>query len=311
MDIVLSIIALVLAGTFGFLFIGTCMNALFRDALALPSREGIACFAREWMASLALAPAGLIGLRSPRPSPSPPEFPAEERIPALLVPGFALNSGSMGMLALYLRRCGWRWVHTINNRPRNTTVPILARNLAHEVEELCGAAGVEQVDLIGHSMGGIIASYYINELGGERRVRRLVTLGTPWQGTRTWVFGWFREAHDLAPGSPVLAAATPPRVPTISIWSESDSVVLPPQSSHLPGTRSVKLPHLGHLDMLFNGRAWRAAGDALAVPDAALPDPVADTPRRASSTASQATLPSPGEGDTAPQPAGDRIGEPA
>jgi pimeloyl-ACP methyl ester carboxylesterase len=298
MDIVLAIAALVLAGTFGFVLVGACMNALFRDELALPTRDGIACFAREWMAALLLAPAGLLGLFARGPRASPPEFPAEERIPVVLVPGFALNSGSMAMLALYLRRCGWRWVHAINNRPRNTTVPILARNLAHHVEELCAASGAEQVDLVGHSMGGIIASYYVNALGGGARVRRIVTLGTPWKGTRTWVFGWFREAHDLRPGGDVLGAAVPPTVPTTSVWSRSDAVVLPPTNSVVPGVRSVHLPQVAHLEMLFNGRAWRAAGEALAAPLEALPAP------------EPAAL-SPVDGSPAPAAAGDRIAEPA
>ncbi|MEC7946005.1 MAG: alpha/beta fold hydrolase, partial [Myxococcota bacterium] len=226
---------------------------------------------------------------------SPPEFPSEERIPVLLVPGFGLNRGSMFMLALYLRRCGWRWVHAINHRPRNTTVPLLARNLAHEIEETCAAAGVEKVDVIGHSMGGIVAAFYINELNGRARVRRLVTLGTPWAGTRAWVFGWRREARDLAPGSPVLAAAVPPRVPTTSIWSASDAIVLPPESSVLQGASVVQLAHVGHLEMLFNGRAWRAAGEALAVPT---PDATATPPRSA-------------EGESEPSAAGGRAAEPA
>lgn len=297
MDIALSITALVLAATFGFVFVGACMNALFRDALALPTRDGIACFAREWMASLWLAPAGLIGLRHRRPAPTPPEFPAQERPPVVLIPGFALNRGSMSMLALYLRRCGWRWVHAINNRPRNTTVPILARNLAHEIEELCVASGVEQVDLVGHSMGGIIAGFYVNELGGQRRVRRLVTLGTPWAGTRTWVFGWFREARDLRPGSAVLGAACPPSVPTTSIWSTSDAVVLPPEASVLDGAPAVHLPHVGHLEMLVNGRAWRAVGEALAVP--APPPPAAPEPAQVTGDATGASPPTVGAADRA------------
>lgn len=279
MDIALTITALALFGSFCLVFIGACLNALFRDQPVRPSRDGIACFAREWAAMLVLAPACLIGLR-PRPvAPSPPEFPSEERIPVLLVPGFGLNRGSMFMFALYLRRCGWRWVHAINHRPRNTTVPVLARNLAHEVEETCAAAGVEQVDVIGHSMGGIVAAFYVNELGGSVRVRRLVTLGTPWAGTRAWVFGWRREARDLAHSSPVLAAAVPPRVPTTSIWSASDAIVLPPESSVLRGASVVQLAHVGHLEMLFNGRAWRAAGEALAVPasdETAAPPPSAE-----------------------------------
>lgn len=280
MDIVLALIAIALAATFGFVFVSACMNALFREGPARPGRDAIAAFAREWLATVLLVPAGLHGLLLARPPhPSPPAFPAEERTPVVLVPGFALNGGSMALLATYLRRCGWRWVHPINNRPRNTTVPILARNLAHHVETLCAASGSDHVDIIGHSMGGIIASYYINELGGAARVRRLATLGTPWRGTRAWVFGWTREARDLRPGSPVLEAAQPGAVPTTSVWSESDGLVLPPTSSVVPGVRVTHLPHVGHLEMLMNGRAWRAAAAGLAIPEGALPPPVASRSR--------------------------------
>jgi pimeloyl-ACP methyl ester carboxylesterase len=40
-----------------------------------------------------------------------------------------------------------------------------------------------QVDILAHSMGGIVARIYISEFGGSARVGRLVTMGTPHQGS--------------------------------------------------------------------------------------------------------------------------------
>ncbi len=45
--------------------------------------------------------------------------------------------------------------------------------------------GVMSVDLVGHSMGGLFSRAAIRELAADNAapfVRRLVTLGTPWQG---------------------------------------------------------------------------------------------------------------------------------
>jgi len=41
----------------------------------------------------------------------------------------------------------------------------------------------KRVDLVGHSMGGLIIADYLSRYGNEGRVRRVVTLGTPFQGS--------------------------------------------------------------------------------------------------------------------------------
>ena len=50
------------------------------------------------------------------------------------------------------------------------------------------------VDIIAHSFGGLVARYYIQKLGGENRVRHLVTMGTPHRGSvdtfETLYEGW-------------------------------------------------------------------------------------------------------------------------
>ncbi|MFC4063481.1 esterase/lipase family protein [Actinoplanes subglobosus] len=65
-----------------------------------------------------------------------------------------------------------------------------------------------QVVLIAHSMGGLVSRYYLEVLGGRERVRRLVTLGTPYSGSVKaiqqltgrvpWALGPWQEPLTLA-----------------------------------------------------------------------------------------------------------------
>ena len=54
-------------------------------------------------------------------------------------------------------------------------VRISARQLAQVVEDW----GVQGVTLIAHSMGSLVSRYYVDQLGGEKRVERLIMLGGP------------------------------------------------------------------------------------------------------------------------------------
>jgi pimeloyl-ACP methyl ester carboxylesterase len=55
--------------------------------------------------------------------------------------------------------------------------------LAGFLRHLAAAEGVDRVDLVGHSMGGLFSRAAIREVAADGpRVRRLVTLGTPWDG---------------------------------------------------------------------------------------------------------------------------------
>jgi len=47
------------------------------------------------------------------------------------------------------------------------------------------APGSAPVDVLGFSMGGVIARTWIQQLGGQRRTRRFISLGSPQQGTWT------------------------------------------------------------------------------------------------------------------------------
>jgi outer membrane protein assembly factor BamB len=60
-----------------------------------------------------------------------------------------------------------------------TTKPLLDQ----KIEEIKAHTGKSQVDIIAHSMGGLVARYYISDSSKLPNVRKLITVGTPYLGS--------------------------------------------------------------------------------------------------------------------------------
>jgi triacylglycerol lipase len=115
--------------------------------------------------------------------------------------------------------------------------------------------------VIGHSLGGLVAAWWVKRLGGHRRVRTVVTLGTPHGGTRTaWagiLLAWLMPALvQMLPGSGFLRRLAetrwPARVALVSLYSRQDRVTPWPRSlvdARLPQARNVEVEggHSGYL----------------------------------------------------------------
>ncbi|MGW0753038.1 esterase/lipase family protein [Streptomyces sp. NPDC002587] len=178
------------------------------------------------------------------------------RPPALLLHGFTDNRSVFVLLRRTLGAGGGRHVEAYNYSPFTRDLRVTAGHLARRVEELCARTGQEQVDLVGHSLGGLVARYYVQRLGGDARVRTLVTLGTPHSGT---LVAPFMDAHPLVrqmrPGSEVLAelAAPAPGCATrcVAFWSEFDTLMSPVGTARIehPDLRveNVQVTGIGHL----------------------------------------------------------------
>ncbi len=118
--------------------------------------------------------------------------------PILLVHGMVDNRAIFTVLKRRLRRRGFGRVVTINYSPVTNDIRQAARDLAAEVEALVAETGYERIHVVGHSLGGLIARYYVQRLGGDERIHTLVTLGQPARG----------HAHRApAPDAAVPAAA--------------------------------------------------------------------------------------------------------
>ncbi len=179
--------------------------------------------------------------------------------PVLLIHGFFANRGSLHLLERRLHDRGYVVFSYRLGLASFGDIRRTAAVIAAKVESLAAQTGVARVDVVGHSMGGLVGLYYIKRLGGQRRVRRLVLLGTPAAGTWSALLGLCaaplgRAGLQLLPRSAFLRdlhdGPLPVDVDVVSISGERDAFA-PVGSTLLAGVRQIQLP-IGHSGLLVD-----------------------------------------------------------
>jgi alpha/beta hydrolase fold len=202
-----------------------------------------------------------------RPGVQPPTVralfaadPLAARIPVLLVHGLIDNRSVFSVMNRSLRKRGFAQVGTWNYSPLLDDVGRGATELAAHVERICERTGHDRVHVVGHSLGGLISRYYVQRLGGDRRVENLVTIGTPHQGSRWAHVAALPLIRQLRPGSPVIRELAEPapdcRAHITAVYSDLDQVVLPTSSGRCDHpdlrARNVLVQGVGHLSLPRN-----------------------------------------------------------
>lgn len=188
-----------------------------------------------------------------------PEFEPTQPTPVVYLHGITSRVRSFRQNAELLRANGhWVWGYDYGDyfAPGFRGVgdlDLIAGDVAEMVDRVLDATGAEQVDLVAHSQGGLMAKLYI-AAGGAERVRRLVAMGANFHGTdlgghaplfepiiRTFprfssfvapgavqqlVGSQWNQAHAQVPD-------TDPRVVYTSLYSPADRVVTPSSASIL------------------------------------------------------------------------------
>ncbi|MFJ8136723.1 esterase/lipase family protein [Streptomyces sp. NPDC096013] len=210
---------------------------------------------------LLLYPSGIAQeRREPLPEPPSPEdatrLPTEAKPPVVLLHGFIDNRSVFVLLRRSLAQHGHRQVESLNYSPLTCDIRTAAELLGRHIEEICERTGSREVDIVGHSLGGLIARYYAQRLGGDLRVRTLVTLGTPHSGTAVAPLA---NAHPIVrqmrPGSPVIEELARPapgcRTHFVSFWSDLDHLMEPLETACVDHpdliTQNVQVSGIGHL----------------------------------------------------------------
>lgn len=88
-----------------------------------------------------------------------------------------------------------------------TTMQSSARELKRFVNRVKRRTGAEKVDIVGHSEGSIMPSWYVRFLGGARSVDDYVGLTTLWEGTNPAGLGTLNDFATAFGFEPVLAAS--------------------------------------------------------------------------------------------------------
>lgn len=192
--------------------------------------------------------------------------------PILLVHGMVDNRSVFTLLRRALRRRGFGQVLTLNYSPFTSDVRAAAEQLAALVEKTCEETGHERVHVIGHSLGGVVARYYVQRMGGDARVHTLCTLGSPHGGTVAAHLLPSRLVRQLRPGSELLTELAAPspgcRTRFVAFWSDLDQLIVPKRSARVDhpdlAARNVLLRGVGHMSLPIDGRVVHQIATLLA-----------------------------------------------
>jgi triacylglycerol esterase/lipase EstA (alpha/beta hydrolase family) len=231
---------------------------------------------------------------------------AEHPLPVILINGTIATQGeNWGVGAPVLANAGYK-VYTFNygNITQDPNFPIQATDdirqsglqLAAEVKKVLRETGAPKVILIGHSQGGgILPEYYINNLGGAKKVSQLIGIAPSNHGTDVDGLTGFQDLPILGPliaatvnifglafeqqalGSPFQQEVygngdTRPGVLYTTIASTNDEVVTPytQQALNGPNVTNIVLQDLypglpaGHLGVVLSPQVWSVVLTALA-----------------------------------------------
>jgi triacylglycerol lipase len=224
--------------------------------------------------------------------------------PVVLVHGYGHNRSGWLVTQHHLRRAGFTSVHTVNYTPIGRDVPQLAAQLAERIALIRTITGHDRVHVVGHSLGGVLLRWYVQEMEGRDTVATAITVASPHEGTWAAAMAPGRTAAQLRPGSWVMRRLARP-VPAnpvrwIAFYSNLDALIQPARSAMVthPDLRATNLlvKDLGHLSAMVSPvvahsivhqleAAEGVPGTAEVLPLVAAAEPLsAETPAPASST---------------------------
>ncbi len=192
--------------------------------------------------------------------------------PIILVHGVVDNRSIFTLLRRSLHRRGFGRTYALNYSPFTDDIADVARRLGSLIDEVCEQTGYERVHIIGHSMGGLIARYYVQRLGGDAHVHTVCTLGTPHCGTVPARFVPWPVIRQMRSASEILEELGEPapgcRSRFIAIWSDLDQLVLPQRNARIQHpdlrARNVLIRGIGHMSLPVDRRVIHEISTALA-----------------------------------------------
>jgi pimeloyl-ACP methyl ester carboxylesterase len=182
--------------------------------------------------------------------------------PILLVHGLMDNRSVFTVFRGALRKRGFGVVHAVNYSAFTRDVRFAAAELHGHVERLCERTGADRIHIIGHSLGGLIARYYVQRLGGDYAVDTVVTLGSPHGGTMAAHLLPTPLGRQLTPDSDLLTELAEPapdcRTRFLAVWSKLDQLILPQRNGRLVhpdlDVHTLPLRDVGHMSLAIDPR---------------------------------------------------------
>ncbi|XAH24581.1 alpha/beta fold hydrolase [Xylophilus sp. GW821-FHT01B05] len=207
-----------------------------------------------------------------RPDAVPDYLPtngsAQGRQGVVLLHGLVCNRGFWAPWMTELRRRGVPCV-AVNLEPVfAASIDDYVPQVEAAVAQVAAATGRPPL-LLCHSMGGLAARAWLRWAGDARRVRRIVTIGSPHHGTALAAFSHTGNGLQMRLDSAWLQALaqteSTERRALFSCWySNCDQIVFPASTATLAGADSYFVPGLPHVALAFHPPLMAAVLDEIA-----------------------------------------------
>lgn len=200
------------------------------------------------------------------PEPYQPNDTFRGRV--VLVHGYGDVGGSLDFIRKRLETEGFQCISpSLVPSDAKFGLEDLAKKLQREIELHFGRRS--EFAIVGFSMGGLLARYYVQELGGARFCRALFTISTPHYGTFAAYLHSGRGALQMRPGSRFLENLNETQdgcdsLLTVAYWTPLDVMIFPSCNSRWRRRRNVLIWEMHHARMLSNPRLTWHITNALA-----------------------------------------------
>ena len=141
-------------------------------------------------------------------------------------------------------------------------------DLAESLDELITKkyGNKREIDILGFSMGGIIARYWINKFYGYHKTKRFISIGSPHRGTLTAQLvpkNLFKGIAEMKISSSLLKELSEydyllKKIDCISFYTKWDFMVFPGWRANLPVGRKFSLNIYKHRNLVRNPIAINA-----------------------------------------------------
>lgn len=188
-----------------------------------------------------------------------PAQAATARTPVVFVHGFLGDSSNWGAALLNFRAAGYAAdeLYTYDYNWAGDNI-VNARGLGTFVDLVRSRTGHGQVDIVNHSMGGLVTGWYVNVLGGQPKVRHVASIAGANHGTTAaYACIAFTSCQQMVPGSDFIRTYTAgdetPGSTRYGTWySPCDGVILPYYSTPLAGATNNFVLCQNHLGFLVD-----------------------------------------------------------
>jgi triacylglycerol lipase len=182
-----------------------------------------------------------------------------EHLPLIfLVHGLYHNASAWLLFKSRLEKAGFNNIFIMNYGSFSTSFEKILVKLKQFVVRAKSAVPGQPVYIIGHSLGGLLARVYAERAQGEDIPDKVITLGSPHQGSKIAAFGLGKLAYSLIYRGPLFEEieSGPAKLPCtgIAFLSPVDNMVLPSEALKIPypGWVYYETSPISHTSMLYS-----------------------------------------------------------